>query len=138
MVMILIEHLSKMQVNSHFFEGEKVRDPLFGGFCDCSGTMFQKMWFNLNGKSILVSECEKCWKNEAMTFNNSKMSSREEIEVVDRRDFSNVLRSILSNSEYEALNSKWQSGDYNYNAYSRAKKKLNEVGLSPEEVISYI
>ncbi|MFO7966108.1 MAG: hypothetical protein R6U44_00720 [Archaeoglobaceae archaeon] len=136
--MILIEHLYKMQVNSHFFEGEKVRDSIFGGFCDCSGTMFQKMWFDLNGKSTLISECEKCWKNEAMIFDGSELTSREEIEVVDRRDFSSVLKSILSNSEYEALNSKWQSRDYNYNAYSRAKKKLNEVGLSPEEVTSYI
>lgn len=136
--MILIEHLSKIQVNNHFVEGEKVRDSVFGGFCDCSGTMFQKMWFEIDGKSILVSECEKCWRNEAMTFNNASLSARQEIEVVDRRDFSEVLKSILSNSEYDALNSKWKSEDYNYNAYSRAKKKLNEVGLSPEEVVSYI
>lgn len=136
--MILIEHLLKMQVNNHFVEGEKVRDSIFGGFCDCSGIMFQKMWFELDGKSVLVSECEKCWKNDAMTFNNGSLTSRKEIEVVDRRDFSDVLKSILSNSEYDALISKWRNDDYNYNAYSRAKKKLNEVGLSPEEVTSYI
>ncbi|MFP3909154.1 MAG: hypothetical protein ACOC5L_01775 [Halobacteriota archaeon] len=136
--MILIEHLLKMQVNNHFVEGEKVRDSVFGGFCDCSGTMFQKMWFELDGKSILISECEKCWKNEAMVFNNGELNSRKEIEVVDRRDLNNVLKSILSDSEYEALNSKWKNEDYNYNAFSRAKKKLYEVGLSPEEVTSYI
>jgi hypothetical protein len=127
-----------MQINGNFISGEKVRDRVFGGFCTCGGIMFQKLWFDADGKSILVSECEKCWRNEAMTFNKNRFISREEIEVIDRREFKDMLKNFLSTSEYDALQSKLRDEEYNYNAFSRAKKKIEEIGLTLEDVISYI
>lgn len=136
--MILIEHLTKMQVNGNFISGEKVKKQVFGGFCACGGVMFQKLWFNVDGKLILVSECEKCWRNEAMVFNKDKLESRDEVRVIDRRDFSNVILEILTEKEYDAIQAKVNNRKYNPSVLSNAKKKLNKVGLSIEEVTSYI
>jgi len=138
MVMILIEHLTKMQVNGNFIPGEKVREQIFGGFCTCGGIMFQKLWFNVDGDSILVSECEKCWRNEAMVFNRDELISRDEVRVVDRRDFKDVILQILTEKEYDAIQAKISNRKYNSSILSNAKKKLNKVGLSIEEVGSYI
>lgn len=136
--MRLIEHLTKVQVDGSFVQGEKVNNNFFGGFCSCGGIMYQKLWFKTNGSSMVISECEKCWRNEAMEFNGKKFISREEVEVVDRVDFKNLLKDYLSNSEYSALDSKWNNEEYNYGAFSRAKKKLEEMGLNLEDVITYI
>jgi len=100
--------------------------------------MFQKIWFNMDDKTILVSECEKCWRNEAMTFNSGNLVKREEIEVVDRRDFKDVLLEILTEKEYETIQAKWRYEEYNPSTLSNAKKKLEMAGLSLEEITGYI
>jgi len=136
--MILIEHLTKMQVNGNFVSGEKVKEQIFGGFCTCGGVMFQKLWFNVDGKLILVSECEKCWRNEAMVFNRNELVSRDEVRVVDRRNFSDVILEILTEKEYNAIQAKINNKEYSPSTLSNAKKKLSNVGLSIEEITSYI
>jgi len=127
-----------MRVNKHFFDGEKVKDQVFGGFCTCGGTMYQKIWFKVDNNPILVSECEKCWRNEAMTFNSTTLVKREEIEVVDRRDFKDLLLKILTEKEYKTIQAKWRNEEYNPSTLSNAKKKLELAGLALDEITGYI
>ncbi|RLI88956.1 MAG: hypothetical protein DRO98_02050 [Archaeoglobales archaeon] len=136
-LMILIEPLTKMLVNGNTIEGEKVKKKLFGGFCTCGGIMYQKSWFRHGNSFLMVSECEKCWRNEVMVFNGNKVISRNEVKVVDRTQIKHFLRDILSSSEYEALMARTRQEDYNYSAFSRAKKKLEDMGLSVEEVLTF-
>jgi hypothetical protein len=136
--MILIEPLTKILVNRCTVTGEKVKERVFGGFCVCGGIMYQKSWFKLDNDVIIVSECDKCWRNEAMLFNGKALALREEIKVVDRTSFRKFLKESLTTAEYEALESKLRNGKYNYNAFSRAKKKLEEMGLSVEEIVGFI
>jgi len=138
-LMILIEPLMKMFIHDHIVEGEKVKEKLFGGFCVCGGIMYQKSWFHMENILVVVSECEKCWRNEAMAFNGSKaLVSRDEVEVVDRTQIKQFLKRLLSQSEYEALITKARGEGYNYNAYSRAKSRLERIGLPVDEILSYL
>ncbi|WP_156786008.1 hypothetical protein [Archaeoglobus veneficus] len=137
--MILIEPLTKFFVDGHVVKGEKVKQKVFGGFCTCGGVMYQKSWFREGNFYILVSECEKCWRNEAMAFNGSKnLISRDEVRVIDRTEMKKFLKELLSTSEYDALIARARDEEYNYNAFSRAKKKLEDIGLEVEEVMSYL
>jgi len=138
-VMILIEPLIKLIINGHAVPGERVKERLFGGFCRCGGVMYQKLWFQQDNYKILVSECEKCWRNEALSFNGRKaLAWRDEVKVVDRTGFKDFLKEYLTTAEYEALEAKARGEEYNYNALSRARKKLEEIGLSVEEVVAYV
>jgi len=129
----------KLIINGHAVPGERVKEKMFGGFCKCGGVMYQKLWFQQDNYKILVSECEKCWRNEALSFNGRKaLAWRDEVKVIDRTDLKDFLKEHLSTAEYEALEAKAQGEEYNYNAFSRAKKKLEEMGLSVEEVIAYL
>lgn len=137
--MILVEPLMKLIINGHAVPGERVKEKMFGGFCKCGGVMYQKLWFQQDNYKILVSECEKCWRNEALSFNGRKaLAWRDEVKVIDRTDLKDFLKEHLSTAEYEALEAKAQGEEYNYNAFSRAKKKLEEIGLSVEEVVAYL
>ncbi len=138
-LMILIEPLTKILIHDHAVKGEKTKEKLFGGFCVCGGIMYQKSWFHMKNIYIVVSECEKCWRNEAMAFNGSKtLVSRDEVEVVDRTQIKPFLKRLLSPSEYEALIARARGEEYSYNAYSRAKNKLAKIGLSLDEILGYL
>jgi len=137
--MILVEPLMKLIINGHAVSGERVKEKLFGGFCKCGGIMYQKSWFQQDNDKILVSECEKCWRNEALSFNGRRAFAwRSEVKVIGRTDLKDFLKEHLTTAEYEALKAKAHGKDYNYNALSRARKKLEEIGLSLEEIATYI
>ncbi len=114
------------------FNIEKVNRRLFGGFCSCGGIMSQIGWIK---NEIMLSECDKCWKIEAFRFNGKKFIERFEVEVERLRDF---LNRILTLSEFEALENKAKNRDYNYSAYSRAKKKLEEMNFNVDEILSFL
>ena len=133
-MLIYIEPLAKVFVNNKVYNGEKVKGKLFGGFCECGGLMVQKAWINVDGYNYLISECEKCWKNEVMEFNNLSLIKRNSVKVVDRANIKEFLKEHLSETEIEAMKDKVSGKDYNYNAFSRAKKKLEELGLDYKEI----
>jgi hypothetical protein len=137
-MIIIIEPLMKMLINGYALRGDKVKKRLFGGFCTCGGIMYQKLWFQFDDNVILLSECKKCWRNEAMSFNGDELVWREEVRVIDRTKFRDFLKEFLTTAEYEALEAKLRNKEYNYNAFSRAKKRLEEIGLSIEEVMELV
>ncbi len=110
----------------------------FGGFCDCGGMMSQKTWHQNDDLKILISECENCWKIEATVFKGSDVIRRDEVRSYKRNEIRDFLSAILSHTELEAVIDKWSQKDYNYAAYSRAKKKLEEMGLDIERIVSEI
>ncbi len=110
----------------------------FGGFCECGGVMSQKTWHQNGNLKILISECENCWKIEAIIFRETDVIAREEVKSFKRNDLKEFLSTILSNTELEAVMDKLKGTKYNYNAYNRAKKKLEEIGLSLDDLISEI
>lgn len=133
-MLIFIEPLSKIFIDGKAHDGERVKEKLFGGFCECGGLMFQKVWANVDGHNYLISECEKCWKNEVMEFNNISLIDRSSIEVVDRAKINEFAREFLTETELESIKNKVRGKDYNYNAFSRAKKKLEDIGLDYREI----
>ncbi len=110
----------------------------FGGFCNCGGMMSQKTWHQNGELRILVSECDSCWKIEATVFKGLDVVRRDEVRSYKRNEIKDFLSAILSQTELEAVIDKWSQKDYNYGAYSRAKKKLEEMGLSIEKIMSEI
>ncbi|RLI75483.1 hypothetical protein DRP05_14705 [Archaeoglobales archaeon] len=137
-MLIFIEPLSKIFIDGKVYDGERVKDKLFGGFCECGGLMFQKIWANVDGRNYLISECEKCWKNEVMEFNNVSLIERTSIEVVDRANVTEFIGEFLTEAELGSIRNKVRGKDYNYNAFSRAKKKLEEIGLDYREIAHLI
>ncbi len=134
-MIVLIEPFSVLLVDGNALKIERVNDEVFGGFCKCGGRMVQKGWV---GERILVSECEKCWRVEALFFNGKKLVSRKEVWVVYRQNMEEFLRELLSPAELEAVSRKAKNVPYNYNAFSRAKKKLEEINLNVDEVMELL
>jgi len=92
--------------------------------------MYQKAWVDY---WLMISECERCWRVEGFLFENKRFVERFEIEVVeDLRDF---LSEVLTPAELEAVINKAKNANYNYNAFSRAKKRLEVMNLNVEDVI---
>ncbi len=133
---IIIEPLNSIVFDGKTISGKRVNCRLFGGFCDCGGVMYQKAQFK-NGKyGILVSECEKCWKNKALVFSDDgKVKSKLDVRVVDRSTISDFIRSVLSSSEFQALLSKVSGETYSYTTFSRAKKKLENMGIDIDKIL---
>jgi hypothetical protein len=137
--MIYIEPINRLIRDKKAFKGEKVDKKYFGGFCDCGGIMYQKSWFHFDSHSILISECEKCWKNEFMNFNGrTRSGSKGNVQVVERAEFKDFIRELLSASEFEAVVAKTRGESYNSAALSRAKRKLEEMNLPFDEVLPFI
>ncbi|AGK60822.1 hypothetical protein Asulf_00813 [Archaeoglobus sulfaticallidus PM70-1] len=137
--MILIEPINRLIFRDRAIKGERVKGKYFGGFCTCGGIMYQKSWFAEDGKLILVSECEKCWKNEAMVFNNNTpVGQKEEVKTIERPYLEDVLEELLSPSEFEAVMAKARGENYNPTAFSRAKKRLSDFNLDLDEILSYL
>jgi hypothetical protein len=137
-MMRLVEPLGKLILNGIGYSGEGVEEGLFGGFCHCGGVMYQKFWFKTDNESILVSECEKCWKHKAMIFNSTSFVGCEDVEVLGRYEFVEFLKEVLSEKEFEALVRKANGDEFNSIAYSNAKKKLKELNIDPSEVQNLI
>jgi len=137
--MIYIEPLNRLIKGNKAIKGEKVQEEYFGGFCDCGGIMYQKSWFSDDGVSFLISECEKCWKNELLSFNGNQLAGeKEEVQVVDRVELKEFIQDFLTPAEYEAIVARSKGESYSSSALSRAKKKLEEIDLTIEEIITYI
>ncbi len=130
-----VDPLSIVLLNNRALKAEKINGNIFGGFCRCGGIMLQKAWVD---ESILISECEQCWRTEAFTFNGRKFLERREVKAVYRHNFEEFLREILTSSELEAVIGKARGYQYSYNAYSRAKKKLEEMNIDVSEVLSIL
>ena len=81
MRIVILDPLYRAIVDGRMVEGERVKSKQFGGFCRCGGVMHQKLWLNLDGKRVLVSECEKCWRNEATLFEGKEVVGRVEVTV---------------------------------------------------------
>lgn len=134
----LIEPLKKVVLDDTVMSGEEVKEELFGGFCTCGGWMFQKIWIESETKKILISECEKCWKNEAIIFNSLKFETKQEVKVIGKHEFVEFLKEILSNSEIEAIINKARNREFHSIAYSNAKKKLLNMNFKMEEVLEML
>jgi hypothetical protein len=127
-----IDPFSVVFIDDKAVKVERVNGNIFGGFCKCGGIMFQKAWV---GNTLLISECERCWRVEAFRFNGKRLIERLEVAVIDRSNLKDFLKEILASVEFEALEKKARNEQYNYNAYSRAKKKLEEFNLNVEEIL---
>lgn len=125
----VIEPIGRAIIDNLAHSLEGVREKLFGGFCECSGWMFQKFWLNLEEMKILISECEKCWKNYAYYFNSTKFIKRDEVRLVTKSEIVDYLKSILTELEVEALIKRAQNKPYKPQDLARAKKKLLEMNL---------
>ncbi len=133
--MMYVEPLSVVILNGRAFKAERIRGDLFGGFCKCGGRMIQKAWVKEN---ILISECERCWRTEAFRFNDRKLVERCEVEVISKRNVRDLLSKVLTPSEFDAVMNKAEGRQYNYNAFSRAKRRLEEMGLNVEDVLTLL
>ncbi|MEM3927746.1 MAG: hypothetical protein QXT07_02240 [Archaeoglobaceae archaeon] len=134
----LLEPLKKVVIEDLSYSGEEVSNKRFGGFCGCGGKMFQKLWVKLENTRIMISECEKCWKNSAYFFNLTKFLGREEVHVVEKNAVKEFLKNYLSDLELNALIAKAKDKVYKPADFSRAKKKLSEMNFSLEEVLAIL
>ncbi|WP_202320678.1 hypothetical protein [Archaeoglobus neptunius] len=134
----LIEPLKKVILEDTVYECEEVQEQLFGGFCDCGGLMFQKLWFEKNGEKILISECEKCWKNEARIFVNFNFVGKQEVEVLGRYELIDFLKNLLTKIEFEALLKKARDSSFQSMALSNARKKLSSMNFNFEEILNVV
>ncbi len=130
-----IDPFSVVILENKAVKAEKVDGNIFGGFCKCGGMMFQKAWVD---DTLMISECERCWKVEAFRFNGKKLVDRSEVKVIYRQNIVDFLKEILSPSEFEAVQNKAKNVQYNYNAFSRAKKKLEELKLNVDEILNFM
>ncbi len=130
-----VEPFSLLIIDGKAVKVERVDGNLFGGFCKCGGLMIQRGWVD---ESIMISECERCWRVEAFVFNGRRLIERRDVVTVYRQNITEFLREILSPSEFEAIVNRAKNVQYNYNAFSRAKKKLEDLKMSPEEVLRLI
>ncbi len=137
-MMLVVEPLKKVIIDNRVLRSEEVKDKKFGGFCTCGGLMHQKFWIQNGSKEILISECEKCWRNEALIFNSKRFVGREEVTVLNKADFIKYLRDMLTEVEFESLIKKASNSSYKPSALSRAKKKLGEMGLGIDEVLELL
>jgi len=126
----LIVPIQKLFFNDRVFDLKKVDGNVFGGFCHCGGEMYQKAWVE---DWMMISECERCWRVEGFLFENKRFVERFEIEVVE--DVKDFLSEVLTPAELEAIVNKAKNANYNYNAFSRAKKRLEVMNLNVEDVI---
>ncbi len=136
--MMFVEPLKRVIIDDKALKGEEVREKKFGGFCSCGGIMHQKLWIRNGANEILISECEKCWKNEAMIFNSRRFVRKEDVAVLSRSEFMEFLKEILSDTEFEAVLNKAKGSSYKPSALSRAKKKLAERDIELDEVIEIL
>ena len=132
-----VEPLKLLICGNEASKGVKA-ERIFGGFCDCGGIMFQKSWHVLNGRKLLVSECDKCWKVKAYAFSGVELVETFELETYSRANLLDLLKELLSEAEYAAIVEKFNGGNYNYSAFSRAKKKLESMGFDFEELVSHL
>ena len=135
MKVFFIDPFSVVLIEDKAFKAEKVDGNVFGGFCKCGGIMFQRAWVN---NTLMISECERCWKVEAFRFNGKKLIERCDVVVVYRQNLVEFLREILSPAEFEAVRNKAKNLTYNYNAFSRAKRKLEELKLNVDEILKIL
>ena len=69
-----------------------------------------------------------------MEFNNLSLVNRSIVKVIDRGNIRDFIKEFLTDTEIEAIKNKVMGKDYNYNAFSRAKKKLEEIGLEYKDI----
>ncbi len=133
---VYIEPMNTLIIDGEALEGEKVREELFGGFCECGGVMLQKAIFQSERRSVILSECERCWKNRAIVFGDDrKVEEIREVKVVNRGKIPEFLKELLSDAELEAIRDKAKGREYSYASFSKAKKKLENIGLDVSELI---
>ncbi len=130
----LIESLKKVLVGSRFLDGDIVKDRRFGGFCNCGGIMFQKIWVAIGDCEILISECEKCWKNQAYIFNSKRFIRKEDVNVITRDKFKEYLQSFLELNEFTSLINALNGYEYDLKAFESAKNKLEALNLKIDEI----
>ncbi|HDN73598.1 MAG TPA: hypothetical protein ENG16_01065 [Archaeoglobus sp.] len=136
--MLVLEPLKKAIVNHRAVNLEEITAKKFGGFCSCGGVMFQKSWVRNENREILISECERCWKIEALVFNSRRFVRKEDVIIIKGDDFVNFLRDFLSESEFEAVIGKAKGNKYKPTALSRAKKRLSNLNLNIDEVLTLL
>ncbi len=134
-MIIVIEPLSRVFVDDRVVKLNKLNDSTFGGFCSCGGEMVQRGIATVGDERMIIVECKSCWKTDAIVFNGRLRTEKVEVEIVDRRNFKEFLKKHLTELEYESLIKKAHGEDYNYNAFSRAKKKLEDMGFDADEVL---
>lgn len=133
-----IEPIKRVVLDDVAYEVEIVNEKIFGGFCDCGGSMFQKLWLKIENLRILLSECDKCWKNIAYFFNSTKFVKKEDAKVVEKSNFIDYLKNYLSDLEIQAMLEKAKGKPYKPVDLSRAKKKLTEMNFPFEEVLEIL
>jgi len=133
-MMAYLEPVKILIFNEKGLKGETSEG--FGGFCSCGGEMTQKTWHYDGDLKILVAECENCWKTEALVFRDTNLIERVDVRTFKRNELDAFLSEILTQTEFSAVMSKWKNEDYNYTAYSRARKKLESMGLNLEQILS--
>ncbi len=134
----LIEPIKMAVIENVAYSVKDVSEKLFGGFCDCGGRMLQKFWLNLEGMRVLFSECEKCWKNHAYVFNSNNFLRKEEVRVIGKGEILDYLKNFLTELEVEALLNKAQNRAYKPQHLARVKKKLSDMNLPLEEILSLL
>jgi hypothetical protein len=137
-MIILIEPIRKVIIEDRAFDCKPVSENYFGGFCDCGGLMIQKFWVENENKSILISECERCWNNEAMIFDSKTFRGKEKVTVYDRFRIKDYLSEVLSFGELEAIVNKVRGKSYKPSSLSRAKKKLESLDLDFNEILQLL
>jgi len=135
MKIFFIDPFSVVLMEGKAFKAERVDGTIFGGFCKCGGIMFQKAWVDV---ILMISECERCWKVEAFRFNGRKLIGRCDVIVIYRQNLVEFLRDMLSPAEFEAIQNKARNLSYNYSAFSRAKKKIEELKLNLDEILKIL
>jgi hypothetical protein len=134
----LLEPIKKVMIEDVAHSYEEVKEKTFGGFCECGAAMFQKLWLSIENLKILISECEKCWKNSAYLFNSTKFLRKEDVIVVEKSGILEYLKNYLSDLEIEAIIGKARSKPYKPSDLSRAKKKLDEMRIPLEGLLEII
>lgn len=130
----LIEPIKRAVIDNVAYNLNEVNEKIFGGFCECGGSMLQKFWLSLEGMKVLISECEKCWKNQAYVFNSNRFIKKDDVKIIAKTEILDYLRNFLTDLELEAVIGKAKNRVYKPQDLARAKKKLSEINL-PFELV---
>ncbi len=120
-----------MVVGNRIIRG--IKSEFFGGFCSCGGEYKTISSFRDKNHLYVLRKCD-CGALDILDYDpGSDTIHTKKVHQADKTNILDVLSRIFTDSELNALLSKLKGERYSYSAFSRAKKRIENAGLSLTE-----
>ena len=127
MVLQLITSSNILITGDQIVRGKNAK--FFGGFCECGSEYEIVLIFNCPDSTYLLRRCN-CGTVDSLEYRQNGKILKREVVLLSGLKAIQALKKIFTQSEFEALLSKFRGERYSYSAFSRAKKRLESFGLS--------